>query len=865
MTTGDIEVTPEKPLSGGSRFALASKAGMMILLFYLFTAGSILSLLALLAVEFALTVALARFGAGVLMARAMGKHLAPLPVFLRSLWIRRGVEFRILLQPADAPGLYLILERLCERAKVPLPRSVALEMSANAWVRLRGYRRGAGKTALGIGFDLLAGLSKAEVEAVLAHEMTHARLVQRGLKIWVAGGLNRAVKLAQGLAAQVAAARGARQPAEMLETFLRPADWLARTCARSVAAYSRQDEFVADSGAAQLCGTGLMRAALVKVEQLSGMGARLPWRERVARLQLGEGFSQWLMNELRAEAARPEDRGQAFNPYSTHPPLRDRLAALPAGDGQAATDSPPAMQLLAQPDKVAEKAVAEIQRVAAEEEERDSKQLGRWGRKLRAGSHLRPLQSIGVVAAAVGFAGGLIYWCVAGMSAGLAEFMAATIVPGILCYRFAGYRGRLAMPVPDFALIKAGCAMKSVDVETRAKQVESELRGLLVQQRKKTLQIRLMAAEGIAALEKCDYVKAQVTARLWLERDRKSVDGTLVLAVAAAGLGMRQQVSMALQWIRARTRMVGASTTWGAAWALFLCGDWAHAEAFLGDARRKRPAEPTLQAVLAICQARRGKLLSAIVSARRACTPVPRNNEYAKLLIDLLLDGGFLREAQENLRRLEPGLPNDAELAFSMVRLSLMQHSAVETERWAERFKHLAPGAPSLFRLGAVYEGARQADEAAALYVQALAAGYYPEALLGLGRLAASRHDLQEAQRHMLAALNVNQTPGNGSVGPIAIFQQTIGQLLLLREPLLNCQAWIASFNGGAGPAALAQQSLLIYAPSREQAEDYLNMLLAAMQPGKPPMLPGTFGWHSAPHEQQPIGLVRPGVQGVVV
>ncbi len=53
-------------------------------------------------------------------------------------------------------------------------------MNAIAWVKLKGYRKGSGKTTLGIGYDLLAGLPEAEVEAVLAHEMVHARLVQRG-------------------------------------------------------------------------------------------------------------------------------------------------------------------------------------------------------------------------------------------------------------------------------------------------------------------------------------------------------------------------------------------------------------------------------------------------------------------------------------------------------------------------------------------------------------------------------------------------------------------------------------------------------------------------------------------------------------
>ena len=67
-------------------------------------------------------------------------------------------------------------------------------MGVNAWVRLKGYRRGAGTTILGVGYDLLAGMSQTEVEAVLAHEMAHARLVQRGFSRWLTGGVSRVVE-----------------------------------------------------------------------------------------------------------------------------------------------------------------------------------------------------------------------------------------------------------------------------------------------------------------------------------------------------------------------------------------------------------------------------------------------------------------------------------------------------------------------------------------------------------------------------------------------------------------------------------------------------------------------------------------------
>ena len=152
----------------------------IIVLFYLFTSASIIALAALLAIEFAGLIVLARFGLASVMAKAMGEHLAPLPVFIRSLWVGETADFRITLKREDAPGLFSILQNLCERVHVRLPQTVALEMSCNAWVRLKGYRRGAGRTTLGIGHDLLAGMSDAQVEAVLAHEMMHAKLLQRG-------------------------------------------------------------------------------------------------------------------------------------------------------------------------------------------------------------------------------------------------------------------------------------------------------------------------------------------------------------------------------------------------------------------------------------------------------------------------------------------------------------------------------------------------------------------------------------------------------------------------------------------------------------------------------------------------------------
>ncbi len=857
-------VSAEKPLSGVSRLALGGAAGGVILLFYLFALGSTLLLLILMGGELVLLLGLARLGLAGFFAEAMNQHLAPLPIFLRSFWIRKNPEFHISLQPEDAPGLFSILGRLCQRVGVALPRAVSLEMNANAWVRLKGYRSGAGRTILGVGYDLLAGLAEAEVEAVLAHEMMHAKLVQRGLKWWLGGGLRRAAQLAYGLAIRAEAARRARRSTALTEGFLRRADWLARTCAQLVAAWTRQDEFAADRGAAQLCGAAAMRSALRRLERVGANAQRLPWRERVAQLQLGNGFGQWLTTELRGdgESPVPEEQRALFNKYSTHPSLQDRLSALPCAASELETQSPPGICLLAKPDEVAEKLMAEIQRVIAREEQKDTARLNRWSRKVRSHSPLRPLQMAGEILIGFGLVGGLFLWVRNGVSAELLLFAAISIGLGVWFYWVSGYRERMPLPVPDYAVLKTTAHTKPGESEPRAKELEKDLRQRMAESGTTRKQVRFLVSEAYSALADCDYLRAHVAACLCLTKDPESVEGMLAYAVAAAWFGQLQQVRQAWQFLQQETAFKGPSLSWGMAWVLMHCGDLAGAEAFLQQAGKGRAEEPTILALLAICQMRRGKLYSAISSARQACTPQARNKEYAKLLLDLLLDGGFLREAQEWLAKLEPHTGNDKDLQVSLVRLNLMRRNYETAEYLARSLESAGPH--MLVRLGGIFGAARKGDRAISYYEQALAGGYYPEALLGLGFWEAERNNKVLARAHFRAALDVGRELGDGAVGSLALLPQILQHLLMLEEPVLGCRAWLATLNGGVGPAGLAGKSFRVYAPSQAEAERYLGSLLSAMQPGLPPVSSSAIGWREAPREQQPDGPVRPGIQGVL-
>jgi Zn-dependent protease with chaperone function len=399
----------ERPLSGPAKAALVCSAAATIALCYAFSIVSILILLIVLGVELALFLGAARFGASRLMTPFIRRHAPLLGTFVRSFWLPQSAEYRLKLQERDAPRLFIILHQLAQRFDVAIPKEVSIEMSANAWVRLKGYGS-SGKTILAIGYDLLAGLSEGEVQAVLGHEMGHAKFVRRGIKRWLDAGLRRVAIVNSHLVEKVEAARSARETFELAEMFLSCSDPLTRTAARLLTKCSRQDEFEADRVSAELFGSASSRSALTRLHLLEEKLSRLPWTERLAHLELGS-FSRWLAGELAfsSPGQTVEARSRTRDPYSTHPSLPDRLAALPPDDGRRPNPAP-AIELLSEPDRVAEKLIAEIQRVLATQEAKDTESLARWARKTHRGTTVRLQQVPGLLLVVAGIVAGLLLW-----------------------------------------------------------------------------------------------------------------------------------------------------------------------------------------------------------------------------------------------------------------------------------------------------------------------------------------------------------------------------------------------------------------------------------------------------------------------
>jgi len=855
------------PLEKSGKFFLMLSAAATILTCYLFSLASIVLLLLLLALEFALLLILLRFGLAGVFVDFIKRHSMLVGIFVRNLWLSKGVEYQIPLPRDEAPELFAMLDSLSTRLKIAPPSEVRIEMNFGAWVRMRGYGRGRGYTVLGIGYDLLVALNMSEFEAVMAHEMAHAKLVQRGLRNWLVGGLSRITRLSHALSACVASYREHHQSFPLASFFWTGSDGMTRLAARLFSAYSRQDEFEADRGAAELCGATPLRTSLLRLEAVEERLARLPWAERISRTEAEVSFSGWLAEELVvAESEVPSlVADEARDPYSTHPALPDRLAALPdieSGEQNIA----PAIGLLREPDKVAAVLIEEINRIVAVQEEKDMKLLAKAARKAQGRASLRWPHLPALIMFFFAFMAFVLSYSESNWR--LAVFSVVLIAGGAGLFRLARYRDRRVLPVPRFAeLKKAWQAPADPELKEHEAAFMSELKAMESGVTGKSRKVNLLVEEAFAALGRCEYLRAHVATRLALQRDNKSVEAALGNAVASASLGMHAQVGNLLVFIRSRTGLLSSQIVWGAAWAFTLCGDWSNAEAFLWRKHREIPDEPTFLLLLAFVQQQRGKLQSAIANVEKGLALSPQDVEAQKLLGRCLLDAGRLQAAARQLHALEDGAKADPELAVLLIRLKLLQRDLASAQEWAGCVHKDGEGGTWLIRLGEIFEHARHDEHAFGYFHRALTLGFYPEAHVGLARIAARRKESALSRQHLLSALDMGKTVPEGAAGPGQVFRAVVDQLMQLDRAREQCRAWIARFptpQSNHTPDVLRGRQIMVYAPDRKAAEGYLDEILDAIQPTPEPAPAFTLNWSEAPKDQQPVRPVYPGVQHVL-
>jgi len=273
---------------------------------------------------------------------------------------------------ADHPRLFQRIEKIALATGQEMPESVYLVPDVNAWVSRRGGFMGFGsRPILGLGLPLLATMSTAEVEAVLAHEFGHFHGGETKLGPWIhktRAAIGRTIAMLQ----------------QRRRSYLRlPFVLYGNLFLRLTHAVSRRQEYAADALAAKMVGARPLASGLRRIQAVAMAYDAFLQQEigpAVAagyRLPMAEGFFRFVgaapVAASLERAVEARSRESTASAYDTHPPLRDRLAALgPLPDEVPGEQSGRAIEL--------------IERVADVEE----RLLG-WMIRGKPAANLRPL------------------------------------------------------------------------------------------------------------------------------------------------------------------------------------------------------------------------------------------------------------------------------------------------------------------------------------------------------------------------------------------------------------------------------------------------------------------------------------------
>ena len=218
--------------------------------------------------------------------------------------------------PAQEPELHGIVERLCVQADLPKPRVCVMETQMpNAFAMGRSRKSTTVCATRGI-LDLL---SPAELEGVMAHELTH--VINRDVMVMTLASFFATLA---ALIAQFALFFGGgfgggygrdNQEEEGVMLVLLVSVLVYAISFLLLRALSRYREFAADRGSAVLTGRpSALASALLKI---SGTMERVPSQD----LRKVEGMSAFFILPARTKKS-------LMNIFADHPPLEQRLAAL---------------------------------------------------------------------------------------------------------------------------------------------------------------------------------------------------------------------------------------------------------------------------------------------------------------------------------------------------------------------------------------------------------------------------------------------------------------------------------------------------------------------------------------------------------
>jgi heat shock protein HtpX len=273
------------------------------------------TMLLLGAVYAALVAALFAAGASAVMILLVAGGLAAFQLFGSDKLALRAMGARVV-SPAEAPELHAMIERLCVQADLPKPQiAVADTAMPNAFALGRGPKSATVCATTGI----MRLLSPAELEGVMAHELTHVK--NRDVAVMTLAGFFATIA---SYIVQFGFFFGGGHDDDENPSFLALflvslAVWIVSFFLMQ--ALSRYREFSADRGAAIITGRpSALASALMKIS--SGMH-QIPQRDLRAS------------GELAAFYIFPPGAGQAFaGLFATHPPMDKRIAALQRFESQ---------------------------------------------------------------------------------------------------------------------------------------------------------------------------------------------------------------------------------------------------------------------------------------------------------------------------------------------------------------------------------------------------------------------------------------------------------------------------------------------------------------------------------------------------
>ena len=214
------------------------------------------------------------------------------------------------LSPEVAPELHDMVQRLCDRAELPMPRLYIVPTQApNAFATGRDPQHAAVAVTEGI----MQLLPPEELEGVIAHELSHIKnrdTLTQAVAAMVAGAISSLAQLAQFYMV-FSGSRNNQRNANPIVTLL--TIMVAPIAATVIQmAISRTREYAADQGAARLTGNprGLARA----LQRLDSSARKLPLEANPAfePLLIMNGFSGQTLSIL----------------FSTHPATEARIQAL---------------------------------------------------------------------------------------------------------------------------------------------------------------------------------------------------------------------------------------------------------------------------------------------------------------------------------------------------------------------------------------------------------------------------------------------------------------------------------------------------------------------------------------------------------